>query len=111
MRSIRAASKARWRGPGNSGQVLAISAARANNRRCVDGSENQYRLIEAAGIDKPLAHSAGHELLDLSGWDAQPGGPVGLILGDQRAGDIVAVAHAVFDGVGWRHPIAVTVKQ
>jgi hypothetical protein len=32
------------------------------------------------------------ELLNLFGWDAQPGGPVGLIFADQRAGDVVAVA-------------------
>ena len=37
------------------------------------------RLVDAAGIEKPMAHSAGHELLDLSGWDAQPGGLLGLL--------------------------------
>jgi hypothetical protein len=39
-----------------------------------------------------LAHPAGHKLLDLSGWNAQPGGLLGVILGDQRAGDIIALA-------------------
>ena len=39
-------------------------------------------------------------LLDLRGWDAQPGGPIGLILGDQRAGDIVAVARPFLDRRG-----------
>jgi hypothetical protein len=58
-----------------------------------------------------LAQSAGHKLLDLSGWDAEAGGRFGLIVGNQRAGDIVAVSHAVFDGVGRRHPVAITIKQ
>jgi hypothetical protein len=40
-------------------------------------------LVDPAGVEKPLAHSAGHELLDLSGRDAQPGEPVGPIFGDQ----------------------------
>jgi hypothetical protein len=39
--------------------------------------------VDPAGVEKPLAHSAGHELLDLSGRDAQPGEPVGPIFGDQ----------------------------
>jgi hypothetical protein len=55
-----------------------------------------------------LANSAGHELC---GRDAQPGGPLGLIFGDQRARDIVAVARALLDGVARRHPVAVAIKQ
>jgi hypothetical protein len=31
-----------------------------------------------------------HELLDLHGCDAQPGGALGLLVGDQRARDIVS---------------------
>jgi hypothetical protein len=31
------------------------------------------RLVDAARTEKPLAHSAGHELFDLGGWDAQSG--------------------------------------
>ena len=46
-----------------------------------------------------MAHAAGDELLDLLSGDAQPGGTLGLIFDDQRAGDIVAVAGALFDGV------------
>jgi hypothetical protein len=69
------------------------------------------RLVDAAGVEKPLAHSAGHERLDLRGWNAQGGGAVALILGDQRAGDIVAVTHALFDRVARRHPVAVAIKQ
>src|SRR6516162_10061821 len=33
------------------------------------------RLVDAAGIDKPLPHAAGHRLLDFPGRDAQAGGP------------------------------------
>src|SRR5262249_15384053 len=62
-------------------------------------------------IEKPLAHSAGHELFDLRGWDTQPGGSLGLIFGDQRARDIVVVARALLDRVGRCHPVAVAVKQ
>jgi hypothetical protein len=58
-----------------------------------------------------LAHSAGHEMLDLRGWNAQGGGAFALILGDQRAGDIVAVARALFDRVGRRHAVPVAIKQ
>src|SRR5262249_60303639 len=61
------------------------------------------RLIDAAGVAKPLAHSAAHELLYLAGWNAQPGRPLGLILGDQRARDIVAVTHALINGRRRRH--------
>src|SRR5207247_2212809 len=53
----------------------------------------------------------GHELLDLPGWDAQPGGLLGLILADQRAGDVIAVACAVLDRVARRHPVAFVIKQ
>src|SRR6516162_6892930 len=58
-----------------------------------------YRLIDAAGVEKPLAHSTGHEMLDLLGGNAQGGGAFVLILGDQRAGDIIAVARALFDRI------------
>src|SRR5712675_388698 len=43
--------------------------------------------------------------------NAQPGEPLDLIFGDQRAGDIVAVARAFLDRVARRHPVAVAVKQ
>ena len=62
------------------------------------------------GIEKPLAHAAGHELLDLRSWNAQPSA-LGLIFGDQRAGDIVAVARALLDRVTRRHRVAVGVEQ
>jgi hypothetical protein len=65
----------------------------------------------AAGIEKPLAHSAGHELLDLCGWDSQLGGPVGLIFGDQRARDVVAVAGPLLDRMARGHPVAFAIKQ
>src|SRR5262249_23735262 len=48
--------------------------------------------VDAAGIKEPLTHAAGHELLDLIGWEPQPGGPVAPVFGDQWAGDIVAIA-------------------
>jgi hypothetical protein len=35
-----AVRKARWRVAGNSGQLFAISTARATSRRCADGSRN-----------------------------------------------------------------------
>jgi hypothetical protein len=38
MRSIKPASKARWRVAGNCGQLLPISAARAMSRRGADAS-------------------------------------------------------------------------
>ena len=43
-------------------------------------------MVDAAGIDKPSANSTGHQSLDLSGWNAQRGRSLGLIVGDQRAG-------------------------
>ena len=49
------------------------------------------------------------KLLDGGGWDAQPGRVIGLIFGDQWAGDIVAVARAVLDRVGWRYRVAVAI--
>jgi hypothetical protein len=52
--------------------------------RCRVGTS--CRLIDAAAIDKPLAHSAGHELLDFFGWDPQPEGAAGSIFGDQAGG-------------------------
>src|SRR6516164_5438116 len=69
------------------------------------------RLEDAAGVEKPLAHSAGHEMLDLRGWNAQGGGAFALILSDQRARDIVAVARALFDRIARRHPVALGVEQ
>src|ERR1700758_4227315 len=50
-------------------------------------------------------------MLDLPGWNAQGGGAFALILGDQRAGDIVAVARALFDRIARRHPVALGIKQ
>src|SRR6516164_4157635 len=69
------------------------------------------RLVDAARVEKPLAHSAGQEMLDLRGWNAQGGGAFALISGDQQAGDIVAVAPALFDRIARRHPIALGVEQ
>src|SRR5215467_9112322 len=50
-------------------------------------------------------------MFDLRGWDTQPGRSLGLIFGDQRARDIVAVASALFDRIARRHPVAVAIKQ
>src|SRR6516225_1017110 len=50
-------------------------------------------------------------MLDLHSWNAQGGGAFALILGDQRARDIVAVAPAVFDRIARRHPVALGVEQ
>ena len=58
-----------------------------------------------------MAQPVGHELLDPYGWDAQPSGVVGLIFGDRRAGDIVAVARALFDGVARGHLVTVGVAE
>src|SRR6516225_8412478 len=60
------------------------------------------RLVDAAAIEEPLAHSAGHQLLDLRGRNSQPGGVLGPIFRDQRAGDIVAVPGALLDRVARR---------
>src|SRR6516165_9011260 len=49
-------------------------------------------------------------MLDLTGWNAQ-GGAFALILDDQRAGDIVVVAPALFDRIARRHPVALGVEQ
>src|SRR5260370_1175989 len=68
-------------------------------------------LIDAAGIEKPLPHAAGNELLDLRGWDAPPSEPMGPIFGDQRAGDVVAVAGPLLDRMARGHPVAVAIKQ
>src|SRR5262249_5433935 len=68
-------------------------------------------LVDAAAVEEPLAHSAGHQLLDLRGRNSQPGGLLGPIFGNQRAGDIVAVPRALLDCVAWRHPLAVAIKQ
>jgi hypothetical protein len=65
------------------------------------------RLVDAAGIEKPLAHAAGHKPLDLLSGDAQPGRALALTFGDQRAGEIVAVARALLERVARRHPVAI----
>src|SRR6516225_8094225 len=111
MRSIRAVRTARWRAPGNSGQLFPISAARATSRRCADRIRKLCRLVDAAGIAKPMARSAGHQLLDLRGGDAQSGRSLGPMSGDQRARDIVAVARALFDGIARRYAVAVAIIQ
>ena len=103
MRSTRAVRKARWGAPGNSDQLLPITAARATSRRCGAGSGDR--------IEKLLVQSAGDEVLDLPCRDAQSGGAVGLIFGDQRAGDIVALAHTVLDRMGRRRRVAIGVEQ
>ena len=50
-------------------------------------------------------------MLDLDGRNPQPGGGLGPIFRDQRAGDIVAVVRAILDCMARRHPIAVAIKQ
>src|SRR6516162_9013595 len=50
-------------------------------------------------------------MLDLPGWNAQGGGAFALILGDQRARDIVVVARALFDRIARRHPVALGIEQ
>src|SRR6516225_3432805 len=50
-------------------------------------------------------------MLDLPSGNAQGGRAFAMILGDQRAGDIVAVARALFDRIARRHPVAVAIKQ
>src|SRR5262249_46532982 len=57
--------------------------------------------------EKPLTHSTRRQMLDLRGWNAQGT----LILGDQRAGDIVTVPRALFDRIARRHPVALAIKQ
>src|SRR5271155_553135 len=76
MRSIRAVRKARWRVPGNSGQLRLVTSC----------------SISSAGM-------------------RSPSGALGLIFGNQQAGDIVAVAGAFLDSVARRHPVAVAVEQ
>src|SRR6185437_3155336 len=66
---------------------------------------------EIAGIEKPLTDAAGHELFDLRGRDAQPGRALGPLFSDPRAGDIVVVTRVPLDRVGWRHSVAVAIKQ
>src|SRR5580693_4701559 len=63
------------------------------------------------GWQKPSVHSVAHELFDLRRRNPQPSGVVGPIFRDQRAGDIVAVTHALLDGMAWCHPVAVAIKQ
>src|SRR3984957_3989111 len=50
-------------------------------------------------------------MLDLDGRNPQPGGGLGPIFRDQRAGDIVAVVRAFLASMAWRHPVAVAIKQ
>src|SRR5215475_7825294 len=61
-----------------------------------------YRLVDTAGVEKPLPHSARHEMLDLPGGNTQGGGAFALIL----AGDVITVARAVFDCIARCHPVA-----
>ena len=56
-------------------------------------------------------HSIAYKLLNLGGRNPQPGGGLGPIFRDWRAGDLVAVARAPLDGIARRHPIAVAIKQ
>src|ERR1700719_3248884 len=69
------------------------------------------RFIDGARIEKPSVHSGAHELLDLDSRNPQPGGGLGPIFREQRAGDIVAVVRAFLAGMAWRHPVAVAIKQ
>ena len=57
------------------------------------------------------AATNGHRLLDFPGRDAEAGGPIDLIAGDQRSGDIVAISFPFLGRMGWRHAIAVAVEQ
>src|SRR5215469_9733943 len=67
-----------------------------------------YRsMTDQIGRKRP----AGHRLLDFPGWDAQAGGSIGLIVGDQRSRHIVAVSRPFLGRMGWRHPIAVAIEQ
>src|SRR3984893_3641070 len=50
-------------------------------------------------------------MLDLRGRDPLPGGGLGPIFRDQRAGDIVAIARAHLYRMARRHPVAVAIKQ
>src|SRR5215467_2392650 len=70
-----------------------------------------YRLVDAAGIDKPMPQAAGHRLLHFPGGDAQPGGSVGLTVSNQRSVDIVPISPPFFGRMGRRHAIAVAVKE
>jgi hypothetical protein len=81
MRSIRVVGKARWRVPGNSGQFLPISTARAINRRCADRSRSRVDWWMPPGSRKPLAHAARDEMLDLPGGNTQGGGAFRADLG------------------------------
>src|SRR5262249_23488930 len=69
------------------------------------------RLVDIAGIEKPLTDSAGHELFDLPGPDTPSGRSLRLTFGDQRARDIVVVPRALLDRVGRRHAVAIAIKQ
>jgi hypothetical protein len=111
MRSIRVVSKARWRCSGQLRPALADFPGTRDQPSLRWRVGKPYRLIDAAGVEKPLSRSAGHEMLDLPRWNAQGGGAFALILGDQWAGDIVAVARALFDCIARRHPVALGIKQ
>ena len=50
-------------------------------------------------------------MLYFPGWKAQAGGSIGLLVGNQRSGDIVAVPPPFLDRVGRRHAITVGIKQ
>src|SRR5436305_520197 len=58
-----------------------------------------------------MPQSAGHRLLYFAGWDAEAGRSIGLIFGNQRSRDIVAVASSFLGRMGRRHAIAVAVEQ
>src|SRR6516165_2202542 len=111
MRAIRAVRTARWRVPGKSGQFFPILGGARNEPALRRQIRKLCRLVDAARIEKPLAHATGHQLLDLRSGNAQPGRALGPLSGDQRARDIVAVARALFDRMARRHPVAVPIKQ
>src|SRR6266478_6151020 len=50
-------------------------------------------------------------MLDLRRRDPQPGGGLGPIFRDKRAGDVIAVARVLLYCMARRHPIAVVIKQ
>ena len=72
IRSIKAVTRARWRGAGKSGPAFPDFPGPCHEPALRRGIGQRDRRVEASGIEKPLAYSAGYELLDLAGWDAQP---------------------------------------
>src|SRR6201993_5199063 len=110
MRSIRVVRKARCRVPGNSVQLLPISTARAMSRRCADGSGSRVDWKMPPG-SRSYWRPRLVTRCSISGGNAQGGGAFALILGDQRAGDIVAVAPVLFDRIARRHPVALGIEQ